>query len=230
MKQKLYQNLVPESLRERIYEADVRRYQLEQYHQRLKIEEAHLQSELSPAYIANLRIVADRNALLRKLLKNGTVAEIGAGSGDFSKNILLITDPRRVSLIDTWPEDMPSDEAIDVVARKFGKEINDGQLALERGNPLSVLAKHDDATFDWVYIGSEPSHEVTASLLEICRLKVKQDGVIAGNNYTTCNYVDQVRYGVIEAVHGFCKKHKWEMIHLTHESHRRLSYALRRIR
>lgn len=229
MKLSLYKTLVPQSLREKVYDADVRRYQAEQYHKRLNIEKAHPRSELSPAYISNLRVLGDRNALLKELPHHVTAAEIGAGAGEFSNKILLITEPKQLCLIDSWPEDTSSDEAMGIVEGKFKKEIKDGQVLLNRGTSLSLLADCDDGYFDWVYINSEPSYESAVSLLELCRLKVNSDGIIAGNNYTLCNYIDLARYGVIEAVHEFCKKHRWEMIYLTHESHRRLSYALKRI-
>jgi len=227
MKSSIYKTLVPESLREKLYDADVRHYQAEQYNQRLNIEKAHPRSELSPVYIANLRVLVNRNALLKELPTRATVAEICAGAGEFSNNILLITDPKQLCLMDSWPEHTSSDKAMGVVAGKYKKEIEDGQLLLDNGEPLSMLADYDDGYFDWVYINSEPSYKSTMSMLELCRMKVNSDGIIVGNNYTTGNYIDLARYGVIEAVNEYCKKHRWEMIYLTHESHRRLSYALK---
>lgn len=230
MKQTLYRILVPDSVREKIYEADVRYYQIEQHQRRLDTEAALPRSELSQVYIENLRILVDRNALLKEMPKRARAAEIGAGAGDFSNNILLINNPSQLYLIDLWPEyDWYSDEVEDVIAYKFKKEIEDSQVLLDRGTPLSALANYDDDYLDWVYVNSEPTYEMTTDVLELCRQKVKNGGIIAGNNYVTCDYIDMVRYGVIQAVHNFCKKHSWEMIYLTHESHRRLSYALRRI-
>jgi hypothetical protein len=230
MKQTLYRLIVPESLREKFYEADARRYQSEQYRRRLRIEEALPQSELSPEFMANLRVLANRDALLNEMPKQATVAELGAGTGYFSYNILLITNPKQLCLIDSWSGDGTSDEAMRIMMGTFPKELTIGQILLDRGTPISQLADYDDGYFDWVYINSEPSYKTTLSLLEVCRIKVNEQGIIAGNNYTTCSYVDQTRYGVIEAVHVFCKMYGWEMVYLTHESHRRLSYALKRIR
>ena len=44
----------------------------------------------------------------------------------------------------------------------------------------------------------------------------------------TGNRVDDVRYGVVEAVNEFCVKRGWEFICLTCDSRRHLSFALRK--
>jgi hypothetical protein len=59
---------------------------------------------------------------------------------------------------------------------------------------------------------------------------VKDGGIIAGHDYTRYGgKYGMERYGVVEAVNAFCLKYDWEMIYLTHECHRHLSYALRKI-
>ena len=80
-----------------------------------------------------------------------------------------------------------------------------------------------------MYIDTDPSFENITKALEICQSKVKEDGIIAGYNYAKGDWLSKNRYGVTMAVHAFCKECWWELIYLTHECDRCLSYAIRRI-
>jgi predicted O-methyltransferase YrrM len=101
---------------------------------------------------------------------------------------------------------------------------------IDLGRSTDVLQRYPDGTFDWVYIDTDHGYSVTAEELELCRLKVKPGGIIAGHDYVTGNWDGGVRYGVVEAVHEFCVRYEWELILLTHETDRHLSFAIRAIR
>src|SRR5882762_6060861 len=60
---------------------------------REKVEEAIPKNELTEKHIANLRIVIDREALLKLMPTHGVCAEIGVNRGEFSLDILNITEP-----------------------------------------------------------------------------------------------------------------------------------------
>ena len=59
--------------------------------------------------------------------------------------------------------------------------------------------------------------------------KLTPDGVIAGHDYTTGNWVKGYRYGVVEAVHEFCVEEDWELIYITAEPIENQSFAIRRM-
>ena len=113
---------------------------------------------------------------------------------------------------------------------KVGDDI---QLDSQRKNTFRKtefqFEKFEDGLFDWVYLDSDHGYENVARELEICRKKVKIGGIIAGHDYVTGQWLKRERYGVVEAVNEFCHKYNWEMIYLTNEQHRNLSYALRQI-
>jgi predicted O-methyltransferase YrrM len=117
----------------------------------------------------------------------------------------------------------------DVVRKKFERELASGQMQIDLGLSTDVLQRYPEATFDWVYIDTDHGYAVTAAELELCRTKVKPGGIIAGHDYVTGNWDGGVRYGVVEAVHEFCVMHDWELILLTHETDRHLSFAIRRM-
>jgi predicted O-methyltransferase YrrM len=185
--------------------------------------------ELRPEHIANLRIVTDRKAFLEQLPKGGVVAEAGVDHGDFSALILAITQPKRLHLIDVWSSKRYHGGLQDVVRKKFQRELASGQVQIDLGLSTDMLSRYPEATFDWVYIDTDHGYTVTAAELEFCRTKVKPGGIIAGHDYVTGNWDGGVRYGVVEAVHEFCVKYDWELILLTHETDRHLSFAMRKI-
>ncbi|MFN3876344.1 MAG: class I SAM-dependent methyltransferase, partial [Flavobacteriales bacterium] len=184
--------------------------------------------ELSPSHIANLRVVTDRDAFLEALPKGGVVAEAGVDRGDFSARILAITRPEKLHLIDFWGSARYHASLQDLVRSRFASEIAAGQVRIDLGLSTEVLPRFPDGYFDWIYIDTDHGYRVTAAELDIARRKVKPDGIIAGHDYTTCNWDGGVRYGVVEAVHEFCVKHDWELFLLTHETDRHLSFAIRR--
>lgn len=187
------------------------------------------QIELEPKHIANLRIVLDRDAFLEALPKGGVVAEAGVDHGDFSARILKITQPRKLHLIDVWHSKRYHGGLQGFVRERFADEITNGRVQIDLGLSTSVLPRYPDHYFDWIYIDTDHGYRVTADELSIARTKVKPGGIIAGHDYITSNWDGGVRYGVVEAVHEFCVRHGWELILLTHETDRHLSFAIRAI-
>lgn len=187
------------------------------------------QVELEARHIANLRVVIDRDAFLQALPKGGIVAEAGVDRGGFSQRILAITQPQKLHLIDMWGSKRYHSGLEQSVRQRFAAEIASGQVQIDLGLSTDVLQRFPDAYFDWVYIDTDHGYAVTAAELALARTKVKSGGIIAGHDYVTGNWDGGVRYGVVEAVHEFCAQHAWELILLTHETDRHLSFAIRRI-
>lgn len=185
--------------------------------------------ELQPRHIRNARIVLDRSAFLDALPKHGVVAEAGVNRGDFSAEILAITKPEKLHLVDIWASARYHGGLEQLVRDRFAREIADERVLIERGLSTEVLRRFPDGYFDWVYIDTDHSYETTAAELEIARRKVKPGGIIGGHDYVTGNWDGGVRYGVVEAVHEFCVRHDWELVLLTHETDRHLSFAIRAI-
>lgn len=184
---------------------------------------------LHQKHINNLKIVIDREILLKFLPKNGIVAEIGVDQGDFSNKILSNTHPEKLYLIDTWASTRYNKNKMNYVRRRFQKEIDTGRVIIIRGKSEIELKIFEDGYFDWVYIDTAHSYQQTVKELELCRLKVKDGGIIAGHDYCQGNINKALAYGVVQAVNQFCMKNNWEFILLTHETNRFLSFAIKSI-
>ena len=180
--------------------------------------------------IKNLKIILDKEKLLQQFPKKGIVAELGVDNGDFSEKIMTYTAPVKLYLVDVWKTNRYNKNKMNFVKKRFENEINLGRIVIIRGNSEKVLKKFDDNYFDWVYIDTTHSYLQTIKELKLCRLKVKENGIIAGHDYSKGNINRGLPYGVVLAVNEFCIKLDWEFIYLTHETHRNLSYAIRKIK
>lgn len=183
---------------------------------------------LQEQHIANLHVVLNRNALLQTLPSNAVVAEVGVAEGGFSQRILKFANPSKLYLIDAWDEARYTGLHTTVNARLSG-EIDTGRVEIRRGMSTAVLPTFDDHFFDWVFLDTDHTYATTRDELQICKTKVKPGGLICGHDYITGDWKMRNRYGVVEAVNEFCVKEGWEMVYVTHETHRHLSYALRKL-
>ena len=104
--------------------------------------------ELTADLIHHLRVAIDRAALLDWLPKHALVAEIGVAAGDFSAEILAHTAPKTLHLIDSWSHDERYLDIRDTIANRFAAEVAAGQVVIDQGYSLTVLAGFPDAYFD----------------------------------------------------------------------------------
>ena len=233
MKRKIYELFTPKSFQENIYRAAAEQFDASEVARLSAIEKALPPAELSSAYIANLSVLTDRHAFLHAMQKDAIVGEIGIQNGEFADKLLAITSPRKLYLIGTRPSQGGHaslvEQQIRMLENKFREEITAGQVAINRRSLIIELEAFSDGYFDWLYIDADRSFEAILNTLELCRLKVKENGIIAGRNYTIGSILTRARYGVIEAVNRFCKQYGWEMVYLTNETHRNLAYALRKM-
>jgi len=180
-------------------------------------------------HISNLKTVIDRETLLRLIPKNSIIAEIGVDKGAFSEQILRITEPKELNLIDMWGGVRYNDRLKRVVENKFSKEISIDQVRVHQGWSIEIAEKFEDGYFDWIYIDTDHSYSATIKELQVYSNKVKQGGLIGGHDFIVGNWNGGVRYGVIEAVYQFCVENDWEIIYLTMELENPPSFVIRKI-
>jgi hypothetical protein len=201
-----------------------------QMQSRVEIDSQIPKYELAQKHIDQLKILLNREDLLAHMPRHAICAELGVDKGEFSELILKITEPQQLHLIDLWGDESRYHDGLKLsVEEKFKEQISKGQLKVNIGLSTEVLKKFEDYFFDWVYIDTAHTYEVTAAELKLLKKKLKPGGIIAGHDYVIGNWAAGFRYGVIEAVHEFCVKENWEFIYLTFETHQHRSFAIKQI-
>jgi hypothetical protein len=185
--------------------------------------------ELTSRHLKNAKLLTDRQELLSLLPKHAVCAEIGVNEGDFSEEILRMTEPSKFYLVDAWDDPVYHNGLRDAVIKKFENEITKGQVEVRIGLSTNELPKFSDGVFDWVYLDTAHTYDVTIAELNILKTKMKPGGIIAGHDYVTGWWQGWFKYGVIEAVHELCVKENWEMLYLTTEVHQHRSFAIKKM-
>ena len=176
--------------------------------------------ELEAKHIANCTILTNRIELLKRLPSQGVVAEIGVERGLFSLEILRLAKPTQLHLVDTWSTPSIEDEC--------RNNLKEQEVEFHKMYSTSFLANVDNKSLDWVYIDTDHTYKTTHHELELAALAVKDNGFICGHDYTAVAYSGLRKYGVVEAVNQFCVSHNYELVYLTSETSRHLSYAIRK--
>jgi len=162
----------------------------------------------------------DRQLLLNMLPKGSVGAEIGVHLGDFSQQILDSISPKELHLIDPWEHQTSGtyrtawygggakggqaelDKRYSGVKRRFGQNIQTGQVKVHRGYSADILQQFPDQYFDWVYIDGNHLYEYVKQDLELSLQKTKPGGCITGDDYAEGGWWEG---GVKKAVDEFAK-------------------------
>jgi SAM-dependent methyltransferase len=185
--------------------------------------------DLKEVHISHLKVLPNRGVLLEKMPKNGIVAELGVNKGEFSEKILEITQPKKFHLVDIWGSERYHLGLRKGIESKFQDLIASDKLVINQGLSTDMVFEFPDSYFDWIYIDTDHSYEVTKAELQSYKNKIKPGGIIAGHDYALGNWGKILRYGVMEAVHEFCVTENWEIIYLTIEMSDNPSFAIRKI-
>lgn len=137
-----------------------------------------------------------RVALLRRMPKGSTCAEIGVWKGDYSEKILAVARPKRLHLIDPWlfqgqyPDRLyggkgaadqgAMDDIYRSVRDRFESRPN---VSIHRDTSEGAAGLFEDGYFDWVYIDGNHYYEFIKADLEIYYHKVRRGGFLAGDDY-----------------------------------------------
>jgi hypothetical protein len=183
---------------------------------------------LEQEHVEGCKITPTRERLLELLPKDAVVAEIGVAFGDFTSEILSLSRPSKLHLIDSWGTERYQQGLLQI-KEKFKIEIAYGIVEINQGWSTKVLEGFPDSYFDWVYIDTDHSYKTTKNELLLAETKVKPGGRICGHDFTSGNVVAPVPYGVIEACNEFCVRQNWRYEYLTLEPHGHFSFCLVKI-
>ncbi len=180
-----------------------------------------------------LLVFTTREKLLYLLPKGGDIAEIGTFRGDFAQQILDISEPSHLHLIDPWRHQTRADyqrdesnlpdggheENLKIVRDRFADEIEEGRVVLHRDYSYRVAKGFEDQVFDWIYIDGMHTHDAVLGDLTGFENKVKPGGLILGHDYANYAGLEKLNYGVVEAVDEFVAQSRFDLVALTAEGH-----------
>ena len=166
----------------------------------------------------------NRKDFLNNFPKQGIGVEIGVFKGEFSKDLVEITQPKRLHLIDLWwkkfGEVYPdwgkyTDYGKLTTAKAFQDAKNNVSKAadiclFQIGDSRNVLRQYENNYFDWAYLDSSHNYETTIEELNILNRKVKNRGIISGHDFHPGE--NAAHPGVVKAVSEFCRKSKWKLV------------------
>lgn len=178
---------------------------------------------LGERHVKNCRVLVNRMALLEQMPKNAVCAEIGIERGMFSEQILKITKPATLHLIDF------SSSFIKMARDKFVTEIKDGRVITHNGMSHTEMARFPDKYFDWIYIDANHEYGHVKRDLEISRHKVKDDGWLVFNDYIFYDHILKVPFGVIQAVNELCLDEGYEVLYFAFNHHMFADVALKKV-
>ncbi|MDY6804930.1 MAG: class I SAM-dependent methyltransferase [Cyanobacteriota bacterium] len=147
----------------------------------------------SDEFVEQQQLIEKRLDFLSMMPQGGVVAEIGVHKGFFTNCILQQNQPDKLHLIDPWflmgkewkwgKGNLSTVDALMGILDYYRKELVDRKLILHLGWSEEVLAEFEDGYFDWVYLDSSHEYEDTLKELNILKLKVKANGIIAGDDF-----------------------------------------------
>jgi hypothetical protein len=217
-------HLIPLSIRKKIYVYYKNKFEAN----RLSKERTIPKVTLLAQHIANCKIVLNREDLIERLPKNGTVAEVGVDIGDFSEQIFLKSNPKVLHLIDLWDFKYYGNDKYEFVCNRFKELLKKERVVVHKKLSIDAVDDFPDKYFDWIYIDTDHTYKTTRDELIAYAAKIKPSGFIAGHDYTKGDFVKAIRVGVIEAVHEFCVENDWELAYLTIDPIEIQSFAIRR--
>jgi len=157
---------------------------------------------------------------LEQVPSDAVCAEIGVFRGKFTRDILRVTRPRELHLIDAWWTLVPDKYPVEwgdywgsgaLTSREAYEEtlqVANDRCTVHVGDDLEILEAFPDRYFDWVYLDSSHEYQHTVEELELLDKKVK--GLVLGDDWKPDP--GHVHHGVYRAVLEFCDRGEWEVL------------------
>lgn len=152
-----------------------------------------------------------RPVLISLIPAGGTAAELGVHKGHLTPGLIAWLKPEKLYVVDPWYLLGPSWEwaagdkstvnALARTIRKIRPAIETGQAKVVVEDDIVFLDGLPDGTLDWVYLDSSHMYDHTVKELDLLVRKVKQGGVIAGDDWQPDP--SHRHHGVCKAVREF---------------------------
>ena len=173
-------------------------------------------------------VLPNREAILPLLPKGCEFAEVGVGTGGFTRQVLSVCAPRlfvgidefRLHELDTlWGQPTQTLFGGGTHAQSyragFADRIASGRMRVLEGDSADCLEQLEDRSLDVIYVDADHRYEFVRRDLAVARRKVRDDGWIIVNDYIMVAELGAtIPYGVVNATHEFMLEHDWGMQYL----------------
>jgi hypothetical protein len=159
-----------------------------------------------------------RTELLHRMPKHAVCAEIGVWRGNYSQQILAVTEPAELHLVDPWlfMPHLPlrgyggrtaKDQGyMDGMARQVGEMFaRDARVTIHRMRSDEFFRAPHPKQFDWIYIDGDHRYEAVLADLRGAWPLVKSGGFLAGDDFLF-NKVEERDMPVKRAVEQFARE------------------------
>lgn len=166
----------------------------------------------------NSRVFSGRYHLLQYCSKfipeNSVTCEVGVAEGFYSQIVLDSLQPSKIYLIDLYQHSSPHNEYLpenhfSYITNKFK---NNSRVFIKKGLSWDMLNTLESDSLDYLYIDGDHSYKSVQNDIQAAYRVVKSGGVIQFNDYTTFSPVENMRYGVLNAVNEFIQKYSPEVL------------------
>lgn len=166
---------------------------------------------------------SSRVAMLSQIQPGGAVAEIGVFDGGFSEELLRLTSPRLLLLIDLWADEMIfSGDADGNNVRQFHGRVLESQVRKRfdsngivdvRRGTSAILRDFPDSYFDAIYVDAAHEYEPVRRDLIAAYRALRPGGWLMGHDYGVNPERTDSRweFGVRPAVDDFCRDFREEI-------------------
>jgi methyltransferase family protein len=152
-----------------------------------------------------------RDVLTALIPPGGVGAELGVHKGHLTPGLIEWLKPDKLYVVDPWyllgptwewaAGDKSTVNALARTIRRLRPVIETGQAQVVVEDDLVFLAGLADGALDWVYLDSSHMYDHTVKELELLVQKVKQGGIIAGDDWQPDP--ENRHHGVCKAVREF---------------------------
>lgn len=153
--------------------------------------------DLAPELLNECRVQPNRAALLAALPKGGTIAEIGAGDPERSRQLVQALQP------ETLYRFVPASAA------PIDPEAPAAIGAVHVGDAIENLARVPKDRFDLVYLECAVAYEDALRTLVAVEPRLKPGGRLVVTDYTAWSVSSMTRSGVARAVNEFANSRRW---------------------
>ena len=161
-------------------------------------------------------LLTDRREMLQRLPKGGRVCELGTLRGDFARDILDITAPRELHLVDIHFGLCRADVLADPRVRRHEMMTTD------------FLAQPEVGLFDWIYVDADHGYEAVVRDIAAAKERVQPGGILAFNDFARIVRTGFGVFGVHQAVSEFLAREGWSVAYLCFQGEALYDIALRR--